>query len=42
MKPMDLKRGIDLAVAEQIKTSEEIARVGVIAAKGEKMTAARR
>jgi len=29
-------------VAEQIKTSEEIALVGVIAAKGEKMTAARR
>jgi hypothetical protein len=42
MEPMDLKRGIDLTVAEQINTSEEVAPVGVIAAKGEKMTAARR
>jgi chaperonin GroEL len=47
MNPMDLKRGIDLAVAEavsdlkrrskKIKTSEEIAQVGAIAANGEKM-----
>ncbi len=46
MNPMDLKRGIDLAVAEavaslkrrskKIKTSEEIAQVGSIAANGEK------
>jgi chaperonin GroEL len=47
MNPMDLKRGIDLAVAEavkdlearsmKIKTSEEVAQVGSIAANGEKM-----
>ncbi len=47
MNPMDLKRGIDLAVAEAvkdlgkrsktIKTSEEIAQVGAIAANGDKM-----
>src|SRR6476659_1462899 len=47
MNPMDLKRGIDLAVAEavgdlkrrskKIKTSEEISQVGTIAANGEKM-----
>ena len=47
MNPMDLKRGIDLAVAEvvsdlkrrskKIKTSEEIAQVGAIAANGEKV-----
>ena len=47
MNPMDLKRGIDLAVTEavadlkrrskKIKTSEEIAQVGSIAANGEKM-----
>jgi chaperonin GroEL len=47
MNPMDLKRGIDLAVAEavadlqkrskKIKTSEEIAQVGSIAANGEKV-----
>ncbi len=47
MNPMDLKRGIDIAVAEavndlkrrskKIKTSEEIAQVGAIAANGEKM-----
>ena len=47
MNPMDLKRGIDLAVTEavadlkrrskKIKTSEEIAQVGTIAANGEKM-----
>ncbi len=47
MNPMDLKRGIDLAVAEavkdlekrskKIKTSEEIAQVGTISANGEKM-----
>jgi chaperonin GroEL len=47
MNPMDLKRGIDLAVTEaiadlkrrskKIKTSEEIAQVGAIAANGEKM-----
>ena len=47
MNPMDLKRGIDMAVAEavidlgkrskKIKTSEEIAQVGSIAANGEKM-----
>ena len=46
MNPMDLKRGIDLAVIEavsdlkrrskKIKTSEEIAQVGSIAANGEK------
>jgi chaperonin GroEL len=46
MNPMDLKRGIDLAVTEavaslkrrskKIKTSEEIAQVGAIAANGEK------
>src|SRR5690242_15608418 len=46
MNPMDLKRGIDLAVVEavkdlekrskKIKTSEEIAQVGSIAANGEK------
>src|ERR1700688_2139411 len=46
MNPMDLKRGIDLAVTEAvkdlekrsktIKTSEEIAQVGSIAANGEK------
>ena len=45
MNPMDLKRGIDLAVSEavtdlgrrskKIKTSEEIAQVGSIAANGE-------
>jgi chaperonin GroEL len=45
MNPMDLKRGIDLAVAEavkdlekrskKIKTSQEIAQVGSIAANGE-------
>ena len=47
MNPMDLKRGIDMAVIEavsdlkrrskKIKTSEEIAPVGAIAANGEKM-----
>ena len=47
MNPMDLKRGIDLAVIEavadlkrrskKIKTSEEIAQVGSIAANGETM-----
>ena len=47
MNPMDLKRGIDLAVIEavkdlekrskKIKTSEEIAQVGSIAANGDKM-----
>ena len=47
MNPMDLKRGIDLAVTEAvkdlgkrskpIKTSEEIAQVGAIAANGDKM-----
>ncbi len=47
MNPMDLKRGIDMAVAEavadlkrrskKIKTTEEIAQVGAIAANGEKM-----
>jgi chaperonin GroEL len=47
MNPMDIKRGIDLAVTEavaelkrrskKIKTSEEIAQVGSIAANGEKM-----
>src|ERR1700694_5480021 len=47
MNPMDLKRGIDMAVApvvndlkkrsKKIKTSEEIAQVGSIAANGEKM-----
>ena len=47
MNPMDLKRGIDLAVIEavgdlkrrskKIKTTEEIAQVGAIAANGEKM-----
>ena len=47
MNPMDLKRGIDLAVVEavkdlekrskKIKTSEEIAQVGTISANGEKM-----
>ncbi len=47
MNPMDLKRGIDLAVGEavadlrkrskKIKTTEEIAQVGAIAANGEKM-----
>ena len=46
MNPMDLKRGIDLAVTEavaelrrrskKIKTSEEIAQVGTISANGEK------
>jgi chaperonin GroEL len=45
MNPMDLKRGIDLAVAEairdlekrskKIKTSEEVAQVGTLAANGE-------
>ena len=45
MNPMDLKRGIDLAVTEaisdlqrrskKIKTSEEVAQVGSIAANGE-------
>ncbi|SDB27906.1 chaperonin GroEL [Bauldia litoralis] len=47
MNPMDLKRGIDLAVTEavadlskrakKIKTSDEIAQVGSIAANGEKI-----
>src|ERR1700704_233974 len=47
MNPMDLKRGIDIAVKEviadlqrrskKIKTSAEIAQVGSIAANGEKM-----
>jgi chaperonin GroEL len=47
LNPMDLKRGIDLAVTEavaelkrrskKIKTSEEISQVGTIAANGEKM-----
>jgi len=47
MNPMDLKRGIDLAVGEavadlqkrskKIKTSEEIAQVGSIAANGERV-----
>ncbi|MCB1497782.1 MAG: chaperonin GroEL, partial [Bauldia sp.] len=46
MNPMDLKRGIDLAVSEaigdlskrskKIKTSEEIAQVGTISANGER------
>src|SRR3712207_2921001 len=46
MNPMDLKRGIDLAVAEVVKelqnqskkinTSQEIAQVGTIAANGDK------
>ncbi|PWK75522.1 chaperonin GroEL [Aminobacter sp. AP02] len=46
MNPMDLKRGIDLAVSEvvthlvksskKIKTSEEVAQVGTISANGEK------
>ena len=46
MNPMDLKRGIDMAVAEavedlksrskKIKTSEEIAQVGTISANGER------
>src|SRR5436190_13903766 len=45
MNPMDLKRGIDLAVAEvvkdiarqakKVKSSEEIAQVGTVAANGE-------
>src|SRR6185436_13285134 len=47
MNPMDLKRGIDMAVTEavadlkrrskKIKTSEEITQVGTIAANGETM-----
>jgi len=47
MNPMDLKRGIDLAVAEtirdlekrskKIKTSEEVAQVGTLAANGERI-----
>jgi chaperonin GroEL len=46
MNPMDLKRGIDLAVADvvkdiarqakKVKSSEEIAQVGTVAANGEK------
>jgi chaperonin GroEL len=46
MNPMDLKRGVDLAVTEvvaalkkaskKIKTSEEVAQVGTISANGEK------
>ena len=46
MNPMDLKRGIDIAVKEaisdlerrskKIKTSEEVAQVGTISANGEK------
>ncbi len=46
MNPMDLKRGIDLAVAEVVKdlqakakkinTSEEVAQVGTISANGER------
>src|SRR3546814_10404598 len=46
MNPMDLKRGIDLAVdevvkdiarqAKKVKSSEEIAQVGTVAANGEK------
>src|SRR6201746_1014914 len=46
MNPMDLKRGIDLAVAEVVKdivskakkisTSDEVAQVGTISANGEK------
>jgi chaperonin GroEL len=46
MNPMDLKRGIDVAVAEvvkdiarqakKVKSSEEIAQVGTVAANGEK------
>jgi chaperonin GroEL len=46
MNPMDLKRGVDLAVSEvvaalkksakKIKTSEEVAQVGTISANGEK------
>jgi len=46
MNPMDLKRGIDLAVGEvvkdiarqakKVKSSEEIAQVGMVAANGEK------
>ena len=45
MNPMDLKRGIDMAVTEvvadllkkakKIKTSEEVAQVGTISANGE-------
>jgi chaperonin GroEL len=51
MNPMDLKRGIDLAVTEavadlkrrskKIKTSEEIAQVGSIAANGDKLIGAK-
>jgi len=50
MNPMDLKRGIDLAVTEvvenllkqskPIKTSEEVAQVGTISANGEKQIGA--
>ena len=50
MNPMDLKRGIDTAVAEvisdlvakakKIKTSEEVAQVGTISANGEKQIGA--
>src|SRR6202011_1734607 len=46
MNPMDLKRGVDLAVeavvkdiarqAKKVKSSEEIAQVGTVAANGEK------
>src|ERR671915_418350 len=49
MNPMDLKRGIDLAVAEavndiearskKVKSSDEVAQVGTISANGEKMVA---
>jgi chaperonin GroEL len=50
MNPMDLKRGIDLAVAEVVKdlaakakkisTSEEVAQVGTISANGDKQVGA--
>src|SRR5450631_3854047 len=51
MNPMDLKRGIDLAVIEavsdlkrrskKIKTSQEIAQVGTISANGDKIVGAK-
>ena len=49
MNPMDLKRGVDLAVAEvvkdierrskKVKSSEEIAQVGTISSNGDKSMA---
>ena len=49
MNPMDLKRGIDLAVAEvvkdiaqqakKVKSSDEIAQVGTVAANGKRKSA---